>query len=192
MGLYGSPELYPYENQFDEKDLITCKSCGREYSKLRKRCPNCGRKTKRFYRKWQFWLVVILIGVAIFYVKENTVNEEEYKPLCQSISYDEVSKSAESYIGENIFFEGQVYQVLESGNTVTVLLEVTKGSFGVWYDTVYVEYNKLFNMEKQFFEGDIITVYGTFEGIKTYTSVWNTQVSVPFMKAKCIDQGERD
>ena len=44
------------------KKLISCKACGEEIAKKAKKCPHCGAKNKKpFFKKWWFWLIVIMM-----------------------------------------------------------------------------------------------------------------------------------
>ena len=46
------------------KNLITCKSCGKEIAKNAKACPSCGDKnTKPFYKR--VWFIVLCIFIVI-------------------------------------------------------------------------------------------------------------------------------
>lgn len=45
-----------------KKKLISCKACGEEIAKNAKKCPHCGAKNKKpLYKKWWFWLILVLV-----------------------------------------------------------------------------------------------------------------------------------
>lgn len=48
------------------KNMIHCKSCGKEISKSAKTCPNCGGKNKKpFYKTIWFWVIIAIIFISI-------------------------------------------------------------------------------------------------------------------------------
>ena len=112
--------------------------------------------------------------------------EEEYKAECIYVSYEDIARNPDNYKGTFAVFSGQVAQVQESGNNVVIRLNVTRGYYGIWEDTVYIEYTKAQN-ESRILEEDIITVYGQLNGIKTYTAVLGNSISIPYLKAKYIE-----
>lgn len=112
--------------------------------------------------------------------------EEEYKAECTYVSYEDIARNPDNYKGTFTVFSGQVAQVQESGNNVVIRLNVTRGAYGIWEDTVYIEYTKAQN-ESRILEDDIITVYGQLNGIKTYTAVLGNSISIPYLKAKYVE-----
>ena len=47
-----------------KKKLVKCKACGEEIATEAKKCPKCGAKNaKPIFKKWWFWLIVI-IGIS--------------------------------------------------------------------------------------------------------------------------------
>lgn len=107
--------------------------CGFRYSKKTKRCPHCGKKhSQPFYHKWWFWFIVLIIACSNFYppnsevndadsesnsgnVKQITMTAEEYKASCNSVSYIEIARNPNNYIGQKAVFSGKVIQVQENG-----------------------------------------------------------------------------
>ena len=55
----------------------------------------------------------------------------------------------------------------------------------IWDDPIYVNYTYS-DGESKFLEDDIIIVYGTLEGSKTYTTVLGSTVTIPQFNAKYI------
>ncbi|MBQ7898144.1 MAG: hypothetical protein IJ323_06940 [Clostridia bacterium] len=177
--------------------------------------PNEIIKVKKpFYKKWWVWVIAVLIFLA--YIgsneeedetsnnsysgeEEQTVFEEnidyeevvldesEYKSKCCVVYYDDISRYPSNYEGVMAVFTGQVIQVQESGNNVILRVDVTEEDFGFWTDTIYVDYQKKNANEGRVLVDDIITMYGTLNGIKSYTTVMNSQVSIPHFLAEYID-----
>lgn len=117
-----------------------------------------------------------------------TIDPEQYKASCVSYSYDELARNPDSYVGQNIVFRGQVIQVLEDSGAVTMRVNVTEGSYGIWDDTVmaYYEYSE---GESRILEDDIITMYGSFGGLYTYESVLGASITVPLMYVEVVEIG---
>jgi len=207
MGVYGSPELLPNNsdssNDIITKNMIFCIYCGFKYSKKLKKCPQCRKKhAQPFYHKWWFWIIALIMVCNIFSSpnsneSSNTVSEvdneqvviseEEYKASCNSISYVDIARNPNEYVGQKAVFSGKVIQVQESGKRVVLRVNVTKGEYGIWDDTVYVDYQRKDDNESRVLEEDIITMYGEIKGIKDYTAVFGNQISIPHLKVEYIE-----
>ncbi len=79
-----------------QSKLITCKHCGTEIAASAKVCPKCGGKNKKpIYKKWWFWLIIVLfiIGAA----SEGKI-EKNSEITVESTSESVVSSEAENTI----------------------------------------------------------------------------------------------
>lgn len=207
MGAYGSPEL----NQKEElkKEMMYCKTCGKEIAKNAKVCPNCGARIKApIYKKWWFWLIIILIitsnttnnvnqnkvtqttsGDLIETNKETQpqISEEDYKAMCDTYNYKDIARNPNNYKNKYMKFTGQVIQTSETWGTVTIRVNVTKNEYDFWEDTVYATYKYSDENESKILEDDIVTIYGICKGDKTYTSVLGSNVTIPSIEVKYWD-----
>ena len=165
-------------------------------------------KKKKFYQKWWFWVIVgiLVLGVIGMFSEDETeiepistdsvqvedtakdtvanteTNEEDFKLACQTYTYKELARNPENYEGEKIELRGEVVQVLESGKEVELRVNMNSE-----YDqTVYVLYT-LNNNEGRILEEDIVKIYGTFEGLITYTTVLGAEKTLPRIDAKYIE-----
>ncbi len=193
-----------------EKNMLYCQKCGAKYSKHFSKCPKCGtRHLQQFYNKWWFWTIIAIVFLVIIvninpvelpvdtsgngsnieknYVKEPQISEDEYKAACETISYNDLSRNPNNYINQNVMFTGKVVQVQENGTYVMLRIDVTKGQYGIWTDTCYVDYKRKDTNESRILENDIVTFYGTVKGIKNYTAVLGNQISIPHIVAEYID-----
>lgn len=208
MGAYGSPELYPSDNNRPtrNKNFIYCQNCGFQYSKKLSKCPECGRKTPlRLYTKWWFWAIAAFVFFMIFptapmedsdflndFLNTETTNaskfsEEEFKQMCVSIPYDDLERNPNEYEGKYAVYTGQVVQVCSEGASASYRVSVGQGLFDLWIeDIIYVEYSRKSKSEPRVLEGDMITFYGTVRGLKSYTSVEHINISIPFVEAEYI------
>lgn len=115
-----------------------------------------------------------------------TISEANYKKQCKSISYDNLARDPDKYISQYVKFTGQVIQVMEDGHDVQLRVDVTKGEYGIYEDTVYVEY-VYSDGESKILEEDIITFYGVSAGTITYETVMGDEVTIPGVAAEYID-----
>jgi hypothetical protein len=96
---------------------------------------------------------------------------EEFKANCISLPYDDLARYTEKYVGTNITSRGQIIQIVESGNNVVLRVNVTEGSYGIWSDTVWINYS--FKPEEgHLLDNDIIQFWGTVKDRKSYTSIY--------------------
>ena len=207
MGVYGSPDLSNMNNDIDWiKKMIYCHKCGTRDSKKFRHCPKCRAKTlTMFYNKWWFWLFVFFFILIVFgsISPQTTVNTnteiiqktaiepietpEEFKAKCINISYSDLARNPNSYVGQYAVFTGKVVQVQENGKNIVLRVNVNKDKYGIWNDTIYVDYNRTDPNESRILEDDIITMYGNIMGIKTYETVFGNSVSIPHLSSKYIN-----
>ena len=115
--------------------------------------------------------------------------KQEYIDTCQTYNYKDISRQPDNYKGKKAKFNGKVIQVSEgifNSKKVTLRVAVTKGSYGIWDDPVYVTYTYS-KGEDKILEDDIINMYGTIEGTESYFSVLGAYITIPAFKAKYID-----
>lgn len=206
MGVYGSPDLSSNNiTNTSEKNMIYCSYCGFRYSKKIKKCPQCNKKhSQPFYHKWWFWFFVLIMVISVSSSNTNDVStttngssetsteqvvisKDEYIASCSAILYKDIARNPNNYIGQKATFKGKVIQVQESGKRVVLRVNVTQGEYGLWEDTIYVDYQRKTDTESRVLEEDIITLYGEIKGIKDYTAVFGNQISIPHLIAEYID-----
>lgn len=122
-----------------------------------------------------------------------TESKEKYIESCKEYGYKDISRKPNNYKGKRAKFEGQVVQVQESYGTVVLRVNVTKeenefaeGGY-LYSDTIYVEYKYKDDNEDKILKDDIVTLYGTLNGTKTYTSIVNSDVTVSYLKAEYVE-----
>lgn len=102
---------------------------------------------------------------------------DEYIAECKSVKYSDVERNPDNYEGEKIKISGSVVQVAE-GWFDSVTLRVSAGG-NMWYVTYSREEG-----ESRILEGDSITCYGECDGVRSYTTVLGSQVTIPSLKMK--------
>jgi len=104
------------------------------------------------------------------------------------VKYSELFRNSEKYEFEQVAFSGQIIQVLDAGDgTYNFRINVTKGDYGFWDDTVFVAYEG-----KRFLEDDIVQFVGTYTGPYSYESTFGATITIPGfilydVKMKCLD-----
>ena len=99
--------------------------------------------------------------------------KEQFISSAQQINYKDLARNPDKYKSSKVFFIGQVVQTLESENDVVLLVSVTQDQYGYnWNDAIYVNYTRSPG-ESRILEKDIIRLWGTMKGLKTYTSTRN-------------------
>jgi len=104
------------------------------------------------------------------------------------ISYSQLARTPDEYKGQKVKIKGQILQVLEGGKNNQLRLAVHKSSYG-WYDTdevLYCEY-KTAIIPYRLLDNDIITIYGTAEGLFSYEAVNGATITLPFVWIDKID-----
>lgn len=115
-------------------------------------------------------------------VKCTSLTAKQYKNKCKTISYKKLARTPDKYEGKKFKFTGKIIQVMEADYYTCYRIDVTKGEYGIWDDTVYVEYRG--NSDKRFLEDDIVTFYGESGGLYTYESVLGSSITIPSIDAK--------
>ncbi|MDY3861984.1 MAG: hypothetical protein SOZ45_05460 [Ruminococcus sp.] len=122
--------------------------------------------------------------------EDPALSEEEFKNSCESIDFETLSRNPDKYKGNNYTLTGQVIQVQESSfsDTVDLRINVTKKTYEyiddvTWTDTIYATVH-VPDGEDRILENDVLTFWGTCDGMYTYESVLGSSVSLPKIDIK--------
>ncbi len=111
--------------------------------------------------------------------------EANYKASATTIPYKQLNKDADAYRGKRVVYRGQIFQIQQEGALGgLILLSVTDEGYGFWTDEIWVDYDHGIKSA----EDDIITVYGTVTGSKTYDTQIGGSRYVPRVHARYIDE----
>ena len=116
---------------------------------------------------------------------ENEETKEEYMNSCAVYAYKDIARNPNTYKGKRAKLTGEVIQVQQYGNEITIRVNITKKD-GYYDDTILTGYKYADDYEDRVLEGDIITVYGELSGTVTYTSVLGADITVPAIKTKYL------
>lgn len=112
--------------------------------------------------------------------------KKDYIASCKTYKYKDIARNPDKYYGKRAKFKGEVVQVIEGYLDITLRVDVTKGKYGIYTDTMYVVYTPQSTTENRILEDDIITIYGELAGIETYETVMGAKVSIPRIDAEYI------
>lgn len=112
--------------------------------------------------------------------------KKDYIASCKTYKYKDIARNPDKYYGKRAKFKGEVVQVIEGYFNTTLRVDVTKGKYGIYTDTMYVVYTPQSTTENRILEDDIITIYGELAGIETYETVMGAKVSIPRIDAEYI------
>ncbi|MBU5331450.1 toxin regulator [Anaerocolumna aminovalerica] len=99
------------------------------------------------------------------------------------ITFKELARTPDDYIGEKVKFSGKVLQVLEGDGVNQMRFAVDSD-----YDKViYLEYDTSL-VSSRILEDDIITIYGVSYGLYTYSSTMGKPITLPVVLVDKIDQ----
>ena len=109
--------------------------------------------------------------------------EEEAKGYETGLTYDELARTPDDYLGKKVKFYGKVVQVMEGDGKVQIRLAVDDD-----YDTIlYCEYQSDI-VSSRVLEDDEITIYGISAGLLTYQSTMGGNITIPAVLVEKIDQ----
>ncbi len=112
--------------------------------------------------------------------------DTELKATAKSIPFKDLFRNIDENEGEKIYYTGEVIQVMGDGKALsTMRVDITKGSYGIWTDTVLVN-NFDFDSSK-ILEDDIIKFWGTVDGEESYETIMGGTVSLPKLSADIVE-----
>jgi predicted nucleic acid-binding Zn ribbon protein len=125
------------------------------------------------------------VKTTIKQIQNSYINS--YKESCKEYDYKTLFRYIEEYKGKTVKFTGEVIQVIDDGIYPKYRVNVTKDEYGFYDDTIYVIYTKDDENSIRILEDDIITLYGEVDGLYSYTSVLNSEITIPEITAKYIE-----
>ena len=104
--------------------------------------------------------------------------------------YLELQRQPDAFVGKPLSFAGKVIQSARIGNAYVLRINVTPGRYNSWQDTIYVDYKAAGPaVPDKIAEGDLVSVRGTYTGMKSYQSVIGDTIKVPSVTACLVRPG---
>lgn len=149
---------------------------------------------------WKMVLAVFGYGIIILFIigmiasinspspsaePEPSLSIDEIKNHAQSVSYDDLFRYNERYMGDIVYYRGEIVQSQNSWGDTYVLRVATKKSdyFNSYIgDIIWVDYTGT-----RLLESDIIDVWGRVQGLKSYEAILGNEVTIPQIKALHVE-----
>lgn len=113
--------------------------------------------------------------------KETENSEEKFKKSCQKFDYKKIARNPDEYMGQNFKVTVQIYSVSEGGLfTEAYMKAYTDDGSGTYFDNMIYLFDEQDKDSKSYvniLEDDVVTVYGTFEGMEDSTNFLNGEKS---------------
>jgi hypothetical protein len=111
-----------------------------------------------------------------------TMSIEQIKNNAIKITYDDLFRNNENYIGKTVVFRGKISQVFPPSDDYYDLILDTSPDSQI-ESRIYISNYK----GSRFLEGDTVNVWGTVDGLVTLKSVLGEESSIPELNALQID-----
>ncbi|MBC5995461.1 toxin regulator [Romboutsia ilealis] len=98
------------------------------------------------------------------------------------ITYKQLARTPDDYVGEKVKFKGKVVQVMEGDGETQIRLAVD----GNYDNIIYGAYDSSI-VSSRVLEDDYITIMGVSEGLLTYTSTMGGDITIPSVLVQKID-----
>ncbi len=101
---------------------------------------------------------------------------EDLSDYSTSITYQNLARTPDDYIGKAVCFKGKVVQLIEGEDEVQIRLAIN----GDYDSIIYCAYEPNI-IDVRILEDDNVTIYGLSGGIITYESTLGGMISIPFV-----------
>jgi len=101
----------------------------------------------------------------------------------QTLTYEQMARTPQNYVGETVALQGKVVQVEEEGDDLVLRVNITRGEYSSWTDTIVIAYHHKGPLIRRVLENDIIAVEGEYRGLTSYESIFHQKVTLPFVFA---------
>lgn len=154
-------------------NLIECNNCHQKFEKGYSICPHCHKRQTPSVSLTFFivFAVVFLFGIITFhfvdkYVLKNVV-ETDYKDTCVLVDYENLVRHPKDYRSKDVKVIGEIVSVegidTGYGNNMHITINANLFENGAEH-LITIDYSDT-TYDQGFIEGDLITVYGTYESI---------------------------
>lgn len=145
------------------------------------------------FLKWALAGVVLLFAIAYMASgrpppasKYAALSVDQVKAKSASITYELLARSPTTYTGQLVTLRGQVIQVVQGGLDYTLRVNVSRGKYDNWRDTIYVDYRAGSAAEPRILNDDVIQLWGEYVGITSYKAVLGQTIQIPHVVARAV------
>lgn len=110
-------------------------------------------------------------------VPTSSMSLDEIKRNAITVSYDDLMRNNENYIGKIVYYRGKVLQVQEGyykGEYVLRVATKKEEYIGYLEDVILVNYKG-----NRLLEEDVIDTWGRVKGLKSYTAILGNEITIP-------------
>jgi hypothetical protein len=94
-------------------------------------------------------------------------------------------------VGQFVNLSGQVVESVQSGKDFWLRVNITRGDYGTWRDTILVTYHAVSNLQEHINEKAIVDFRGWYRGNTSYKTVLGATMHLPLVDA-CLLEGAND
>lgn len=114
--------------------------------------------------------------------EKETREKEKIESYNTGITFDNLARNPEDYINKKVKFSGRVIQVMENGDSTDLRVVIDNN-----HDNVVLVSYKSSIINNRVLEKDSITFLGNSEGLKTYTTIHGSNVTIPLINVDRIE-----
>lgn len=111
------------------------------------------------------------------------ISVAELKRQTETPAYDDLARTPEQYKGHSLKFTGEVVQVTGDPNRPVLRINITKGDYDLWQNTVWVNVKT----DVRVLEKDIVQFWAVGQGDMTYKAVMGNEIRIPQVDAYALD-----
>ena len=116
-------------------------------------------------------------------VADQAKKEAQKGQYSSDFTYEQLARNPDSYVGQKVKFSGEVAQVENNGADSYIRLAANSD-----YDTIFLVAFDSDSLGYNILDDDKVTVYGTAQGVISYTSIWNQKITIPAIQADTIEE----
>ncbi len=108
--------------------------------------------------------------------EETTITPDEYKSQCQEVSYNDIMRNPDQYIGQKFKITAKIIVASQKWSTGTYYKAYTDDGSGMYLDKMVWIFDKRDENANDYIkllEGDTVTFYGEFNGLQSTRNALN-------------------
>lgn len=139
---------------------------------------------------------ILLVGIIVVLVSQQDTSppsgstkptREVVEAKARTLTYEQLFRYNEKYIGEYVVLKGKVVQLIDDGKAFRLATRYDSVLQTYWEDDVYVSgYSG-----ERLMEDDIVRVYGQVKGLFSYITVLGAKRTIPWVVALYVDRLRR-
>jgi len=143
-------------------------------------CSGCINQSSQYTKETSYQQITTSPTMTQI-VTQTEITREQYTDKALTVTYDDLFRNNERYIGKTVYFKGKIIQVITYGNNFYLFrvaifdAKYPNSVILIWYSG------------QRFLENDVVEFWGTVNGIENYETVFGQQVSAPSLNVKYME-----